>query len=98
MKETFSIIKLLLLVRPFPGIDMQIEPELVVLASDAPREHVLSTVSMGRPAVVSVKQLLGGLGGENTTRHTCWLLLPAVHDAPLPLLLCPVTSSSLTNQ
>lgn len=57
MKETFSIIKLLLLVRPFPGIDMQIEPELVVLASDAPREHVLSTVSMGRPAVVPVKQL-----------------------------------------
>lgn len=93
MKETFSIINLLLLVRPFPGIDMQIEPELVVLASDAPREHVLSTVSMGRPAVVPVKQLLGG---ENTTRHTCWLLLPAVHDAPL--LLCPVTSSSLTNQ
>lgn len=86
---------MLLLVRPFLGIDMQIEPELVVLASDAPREHVLSTVSMGRPAVVPVKQL-GGLGGENTTRHTCWLLLPAVHDAPL--LLCPVTSSSLTNQ
>lgn len=43
MKETFSIIKLLLLVRPFLGIDMQIESELVVLAS-APREHVVSTM------------------------------------------------------